>query len=39
MLEGAAAPMVQINGIDSCKISNDGFQVLDLDPVKTVIAV
>jgi hypothetical protein len=39
MLDGAAAPMVQINGVDSFEISNGGFHVFDLAPGNAVIAV
>ena len=39
MLDGAAAPTVQINGVDSFEISNGGFHVLDLNPGSTIIAV
>ncbi|WP_127024792.1 DUF2846 domain-containing protein [Rheinheimera mangrovi] len=39
MLDGAAAPTVQINGVDSFSISNGGYHVLDLTPGNTVIAV
>ncbi|MCE9686645.1 DUF2846 domain-containing protein [Shewanella sp. AS16] len=39
MLDGAAAPTVQINGVDSFNISNGGYQVLDLNRGETVISV
>ncbi|MDF2180177.1 DUF2846 domain-containing protein [Aliiglaciecola sp. CAU 1673] len=39
MLDGAAAPTVQINGKDSFNLSNGGYQVLDLVPGKTLLAV
>lgn len=39
MLDGAAAPTVQVNGVDSFEISNGGFHVLDLNPGNTIIAV
>ena len=39
MLDGAAAPAVQVNGVDSFEISNGGFHVLDLNPGNTIIAV
>ncbi|MCL1090171.1 DUF2846 domain-containing protein [Shewanella profunda] len=39
MLDGAAAPTVQINGVDSFNISNGGYHVLDLNPGNTIISV
>ena len=39
MLDGAAAPTVQINGVDSFEISNGGFHEIDLNPGNTIITV
>lgn len=39
MLDGAAAPTVQVNGVDSFNIGNGGYHVLDLHPGSTIIAV
>ncbi|MDX1526956.1 MAG: DUF2846 domain-containing protein [Pseudidiomarina maritima] len=39
MLDGAASPVVQINGVDSFEIGNGGFHVIDLSPGNTIIAV
>ncbi|TOJ94156.1 DUF2846 domain-containing protein [Vibrio parahaemolyticus] len=32
MLDGAASPTVQINGIDSFNISNGGYEIINIEP-------
>jgi len=39
MLDGAAAPTIQLNGVDSFNISNGGYHVLDLNRGRVIIAV
>ena len=39
LLDGAAAPTVQINGEDKFDISNGGYQTLSLPPGETTITV
>lgn len=39
MLDGAAAPMVQVDGVDSFRIKNGGYHIFDVLPGSRTIAV
>lgn len=39
MLDGAAAPEVQVNGVNKFKISNGGYEILTLKPGETAFVV